>query len=223
MRASLAIDAENPVKIAVRSLRYRNLKEVELGQGQDQGVLTRRRDPVNGSGDDTVEVSILGLNESRGKCSIGGVVEGMYNGIRAGGDVVLENRTAPTNAATTEGTPRQSCPAQIAIRNGDQPDWVLAVRTVGGGAELMHDFKACARLADAVQHSAVVAPTVKLSAIQISVGAFRQKAGRVAAGIVVVRAGRKSVQQSELPAGRDFEDRPPCGFDSPSWVTSLTP
>ncbi len=87
----------------------------------------------------------------------------------------------------------------------------------------MHDFKARARLADAEQHSAVVASTVKLSAIQISVGTFRQKAGRVAAGIVVVRAGRKSVQQSELPAGRDFEDRPPCGFDSPSWVTSLTP
>jgi hypothetical protein len=55
-----------------------------------------------------------------------------------------------------------------------------------------------------------VAPTVELSAIQISVGAFRQKAGRVAAGIVVVRAGRKSVQQSELPAGRDFENRPPA-------------
>jgi hypothetical protein len=105
--------------------------------------------------------------------------------------------------------PDEAAPVQIAVRNGDQPDWVLAVRTVGGGAELMHDFKARARLADAEQHSAVVAPTVKLSAIQISVGTFRQKAGRVAAGIVVVRAGRKSVQQSELPAGRDFEDRPP--------------
>jgi hypothetical protein len=114
----LAIDAENPVKIAVHSLRYRDFEEVELGQGQDQGVLTRRRDPVKGSGDDTVEVSILGLNESRGKCSIGDVVEGMYSGIRAGGDVVLENRTAATNAAATEGTPRRSCP-----RTDCRPKW----------------------------------------------------------------------------------------------------
>ena len=118
VRASLAIDAENPVKIAVHSLRYRDFEEVELGQGQDQGVLTRRRDPVKGSGDDTVEVSILGLNESRGKCSIGVVVEGMYSGIRAGGDVVLENRTAATNAAATEGTPRRSCP-----RTDCRPKW----------------------------------------------------------------------------------------------------
>ena len=38
---SLAIDAENPVKIAVHFLRYRDFEEVELGQGQDRGVLTR--------------------------------------------------------------------------------------------------------------------------------------------------------------------------------------
>src|SRR5207302_1233086 len=57
--------------------------------------------------------------------------------------------------------PDEAAPVQIAVRNGDQPDWVLAVRTVGGGAELMHDFKARARLADAEQHSAVVASTVR--------------------------------------------------------------
>ena len=59
VRASLAIDAKNSVKIAAHSLGYRDFEEVELGQGQDQGVLTRRRDLVDGSGDDTVEVSIL--------------------------------------------------------------------------------------------------------------------------------------------------------------------
>ena len=104
--------------------------------------------------------------------------------------------------------PDEAAPVQIAVRNGDQPDWVLAVRTVGGGAELMHDFKARARLADAEQHSAVVASTVKLSAIQISVGTFRQKAGRVAAGIVVVRAGRKSVLN--CPLGVTLKTDPPA-------------